>query len=63
MRWLRLLVRWWRHDPVITRMIDEFQESFPGRCLICSYHAYGIREGYVWPWKMVEPHDCIERKA
>lgn len=37
---------------------EEFAEAFPGRCMICSYHAYGISHGYgVGP---LEAHDCIE---
>lgn len=29
------------------RMVEEFQRTFPGQCLICSYHRYGVMEGHV----------------
>lgn len=41
------------------RMVEEFRRNFPGQCLICSYHRYGVMEGHV-PGK-VEVHDCIEQ--
>jgi len=39
-------------------MVNEFIEAFPGRCMICSYHEYGVREGLTSG--KVADHDCIE---
>lgn len=50
----------WKERPV-KRMVEQFVEAFPGRCMICSYHAYGVRERLtkeLYP----PPHDCIEDK-
>lgn len=41
------------------RMVEEFQRTFPGQCLICSYHRYGVMEGLVSG--KVKDHDCIEQ--
>ena len=41
------------------RMVEEFQRNFPGQCLICSYHRYGVMGGHVSG--KVEVHDCIEQ--
>lgn len=41
-------------------MVEEFQRSFPGQCMICSYHRYGLREGHVSG--KVKDHDCIENR-
>ena len=42
--------------------VAEFREAFPGRCMICSYHEYGIREGHVKPGTPVGEHHCIEKE-
>jgi len=41
------------------RMVEEFQRNFPGQCLICSYHRYGVMEGHVSG--KAKDHDCIEQ--
>lgn len=28
------------------RLIEGFEQRFPGECVICSFHAYGVREGF-----------------
>ena len=38
--------------------VREFKEPFPGRCMLCSYHQYGLREGLCTG--KVKDHDCIE---
>ena len=43
------------------KMVDDFQRDFPDQCPICSFHAFGIREGYVTG--PVEEHDCPEKMA
>lgn len=43
------------------QMVAEFQELFPGRCMICSYHRYGVENGFTV--KPLEPHNCIEAKT
>lgn len=42
-------------------MAKEFEEKFPNKCMICSYHRFGYAQGYTDD-PMPEPHDCIERK-
>ena len=39
--WRRVSARWARQT------LDEFEKNFPGECPICSYHNYGLMEGYV----------------
>lgn len=43
------------------RMVADFPAKFPGRCMICSYHEYGVKYGFN-PGPLA-PHDCIEKKA
>jgi hypothetical protein len=43
------------------RIAREFASIFPGRCMICSLHQYGLREGLTRD-AMPEPHDCIENR-
>lgn len=43
------------------RMVAEFRERFPGRCIICSYHRYGVQNGYTAG--PPDPHDCIEAET
>lgn len=43
-------------------MARDFAQKFPGRCLICSYHYYGISHGHVDPGTPVAEHFCIETK-
>ncbi len=39
-------------------MVSEFVVKFPGRCMICSYHDFGLNNGFkVEP---LQPHNCIE---
>lgn len=58
--WLK---QWWckmRYRSAMAE-IDEFERKFPGKCIICSYHAYGINHGHVKPSEPVSPHDlCPE---
>ncbi len=41
------------------RVVEEFVERFPGRCMICSMHRYGFQEGHERDPRP-KPHDCIE---
>jgi hypothetical protein len=43
------------------KWIDEFLKRFPGRCPVCSFHRYGLREGFVRPGEKPAPHKCAER--
>lgn len=43
------------------RMLRDFTGAFPGQCPVCSFHAYGIREGHVS--KPVPEHTCPENYA
>ncbi len=44
-------------------MIDQFQKMFPGECMICSYHRYGLQEGHLKAGSKPESHICIEDKS
>lgn len=52
--WIRALMK---RD--VERMVEEFQRTFPGQCLICSCHRYGVVEGHTSG--KVKYHDCIEQ--
>ena len=41
------------------RICKEFKEVFPDRCLICSYHRYGMENGLTKKDKP-DTHICIE---
>lgn len=57
MRWL---LRLFRPRP---SLLERFQERFPGRCPICSYHSYGIREGLLKHTEPVPEHECINPRV
>jgi len=42
-------------------MIQRFEDEFPGRCVICSYHKYGVTHGLTSG--PVPEHDCIEKRS
>lgn len=44
-------------------MFSEYEEKFPGKCALCAYHAYGIREGHVDSGTVPEDHRCPEKWA
>ena len=41
-------------------MAKEFIKVFPGRCIICAFHDYAIREGMIHPKEKIQKHCCIE---
>ena len=43
------------------KMVERFVELFPGKCMICSYHRYGLSHGLTADMEP-QPHDCIEEK-
>jgi hypothetical protein len=44
-------------------MFEDFEEKFPGKCAVCAYHAYGIRNGHVKPGTVPDDHRCPEKWA
>lgn len=42
-------------------MLTEFQQKFPGRCPICAYHDYGVREGFIPPSPPDEHPGCLTK--
>ena len=44
----------------VREMVQEFEKAFPGGCVICSYHAFGIREGLIH-FSLPKDHRCPER--
>lgn len=38
----------------------EFARTFPGRCMVCSYHQHGVDHGFVDAGELPVPHQCIE---
>lgn len=42
------------------KIVEEFERDFPGKCLICSSHWYGITHGHCHPREPVSTHYCIE---
>lgn len=59
--------RSWRFIDWLMRRFDrdwpkEFAAKFPGRCAVCAYHAFGLREGMVKRSEPVPAHaDCVEK--
>lgn len=45
------------------RRVNNFRHHFPGRCMICSHHQYGLHMGFVDPSVTVEQHHCVEKSA
>jgi len=43
---LLLLVGWLQRREA-RLLVAEFREHFPGRCMVCSYHRYGVLHGMV----------------
>lgn len=46
-----------------SEMLDEYEQAFPGKCSVCSYHAYRIREGRADPSTVPADHRCVEKLA
>jgi hypothetical protein len=63
MTWLRNIIAsirlWWQMVFIDERFIEDFEETFPGQCVICSLHRAMLREGYQEPLWAHEP--CQER--
>lgn len=53
--WRRLAHRW------AMQVLRDFAVYFPGRCPICSYHAYGWHHGHESSPRP-PPHECIEAR-
>lgn len=49
----------WAADAQYLAIAARFAKLFPGRCMTCSMHAYGVQHGHAWG--PVEQHNCIER--
>ena len=64
----RLLARFlaWASKPLgfgsMDTMVREFTERFPGRCPVCSFHAFGRREGLTAE-ASPGPHFCPEAES
>jgi len=44
-------------------VIDEFEDNFPGKCGVCAFHSYGLREGLAKPGTLPNDHRCPEKWA
>lgn len=54
-----LVDRW--HTRSTLRLIEEYERAFPGKCVICGFHRYGVSHGFVAADEPVGPHDgCPE---
>jgi hypothetical protein len=51
-------LRRWLFGPTPQETAEEFARTFPGRCMICSYHQYGYGVHHSDP--LPPEHDCIE---
>lgn len=55
---LTLYLYWRRWERQWAReTLDEFAKAFPDRCPVCSFHNFGLLEGYVSG--PVRAHDCV----
>jgi len=55
------LIEIW-HRRAAERRMRDFAERFPGKCLICSYHRWGISQGFEKPGSKPELHQCTEKE-
>ncbi len=53
-------LRKFRKSWTTVAMIEEWEKQFPGKCIICSYWAYGRREGHTKG--PTPPHRCTEKR-
>lgn len=52
----------WIFRKKLESLIEEFERDFPDGCVICSFHEYGIRSGYVSGEEPVPTHyRCPEK--
>lgn len=51
----------WRPTSSFDTMVREFAEVFPGKCIICAYHSYQLRESLTNK-SLPPPHFCIEKQ-
>lgn len=59
----KLRKKYFPTDIEITKsMIDEWIEIFPDKCLICSYHDFGLREGCTREPKP-KAHTCCNEQS
>lgn len=64
---LVLALRRWRRKHLRTTseiaedMCRDFAKTFPGKCMICSYHRFGRDHGMTTEPEPA-PHDCIDRQ-
>lgn len=61
MNWLIRLWGWFLDRIMPPFDFKEWERQFPGRCPICSYHQFGVREGHT---REPNPpaHECIEAR-
>lgn len=62
-QWFRNLIAawraWWRWG-IDKKFIEDFEETFPGQCVICGLYRAMLREGYQGaPW----PHEPCQEKS
>lgn len=43
------------------RMVEGFIRRFLGKCMICSYHRFGMEHGFVRLNESPEPHHCLDK--
>ena len=50
-------------DKKMKELVETFIEVFPGRCMICYFHAFGLMNGMMKTGTPVDAHDCIENNS
>ena len=54
-----LVDRW--HTKSTMRLIEEYERAFPGKCVVCGFHRYGVSHGFIPADEPVQEHaDCPE---
>ena len=51
----------WIFGPSTDEIVAEFRQRFPGKCLICSFHAFGYANGHTSD-PVPPPHQCNEKQ-
>ena len=56
---LLLALQWWRVTRKQDEVFSEYEEQFPGKCGICAFHEFRIRE-FGRPRTAPPDHRCKE---
>jgi hypothetical protein len=56
-----ILYERWRLQRAWAETQAQYELYFPGGCFVCSFYAFGLREGFNMPGTLPPDHRCSER--